>query len=48
MARFGDLIERRTVDGSTVTFTGNFEHTSDADPDLSEEFEGTAVVTCPN
>jgi hypothetical protein len=36
-----------SVDGSTVTFTGTFEHTSNADPDLSEEFEGTATVTCP-
>lgn len=36
-----------SFDGSTVTYTGTFEHTSDSDPDLSEEVEGTAVVTCP-
>ena len=36
-----------SFDGSTVTYTGTFEHTSDTDPDLSEEVEGTAVVTCP-
>ena len=36
-----------SFDGSTVTYTGTFEHTSDSDPDLSEELEGTAVVTCP-
>lgn len=36
-----------SVDGDAVTFTGTFEHTSDVDPDLSEEFEGTATVTCP-
>ncbi len=37
-----------SFDGSTVTFTGTFVHTSDADPDLSEEFDGTATVTCPS
>jgi hypothetical protein len=36
-----------SFDGSTVTYTGTFEHTSDSDPDLSEEVDGTAVVTCP-
>jgi hypothetical protein len=36
-----------SFDGSTVTYTGTFEHTSDTDPDLSEEADGTAVVTCP-
>lgn len=36
-----------SFDGSTVTYTGTFEHTSDTDADLSEEVEGTAVVTCP-
>lgn len=36
-----------SVDGSTVTFTGTFERTSDADPDLIEEVDGTATVTCP-
>ena len=36
-----------SFDGSTVSYTGAFEHTSDSDPDLSEEVEGTAVVTCP-
>jgi len=36
-----------SFDGSTVTYTGTFEHTSDSDPDVSEEVEGTAVVTCP-
>ena len=36
-----------SFDGSTVTYTGTFEHTSESDPDLSEEAEGTAVVTCP-
>ncbi len=35
-----------SFDGSTVTYTGTFEHTSDSDPDLSEHLEGTAVVTC--
>jgi hypothetical protein len=37
-----------SFDGSTVSYTGTFEHTSDSDPDLSEELEGTAVVTCPS
>ena len=37
-----------SVDGSTATYTGTFEHTSDTDPDLMEEIEGTAVVTCPS
>ena len=36
-----------SFDGSTVTYTGTFEHTSDSDPNLNEEVEGTAVVTCP-
>jgi hypothetical protein len=36
-----------SFDGSTVTYTGIFEHTSDSDPDLSEDVEGSAVVTCP-
>jgi hypothetical protein len=36
-----------TVEGTTATYTGTFERTSDSDPDLSEEVEGTAVVTCP-
>lgn len=36
-----------SVDGSTVTFTGTFQHTSDADPDLSEDLVGTATITCP-
>jgi hypothetical protein len=37
-----------SFDGSTVTYTGTFEHTSDSDPDLMDEVEGTAVVTCPS
>ena len=44
----GGTADGLSVDGSTVTFTGTFEHTSDADPDLSEEFGGTATVTCPS
>ena len=36
-----------SVEGSTATYTGTFEHTSDSDPNLSEQVEGTAVVTCP-
>lgn len=36
-----------SFDGSTVTYTGTFEHTSDSDPDLSDQVEGTAVATCP-
>lgn len=36
-----------SFDGTTVTFTGTFVHTSDADANLSEELDGTATVTCP-
>lgn len=43
----GDTAGGLAVDSATATFTGTFEHTSDADPDLVEEFEGTATVTCP-
>lgn len=43
----GDTAGGLSIDGATATFTGTFEHTSDADPDLVEEFEGTATVTCP-
>ncbi|MDW3214990.1 MAG: hypothetical protein R8G01_13385 [Ilumatobacteraceae bacterium] len=43
----GDTAGGLSVDGATATFTGTFEHTSDVDPDLAEEFEGTATVTCP-
>lgn len=43
----GGTADALSFDGSTVTFTGTFEHTSDADADLSEEVEGTAAVTCP-
>lgn len=43
-----DTADGLSVDGSTVTFTGSFEHTSDADPDLTEEFDGSATVTCPS
>jgi hypothetical protein len=43
----GGTADGLSFDGSTVTYTGIFEHTSDSDPDLSEEIEGTAVVTCP-
>jgi hypothetical protein len=39
--------EGLSFDGSTVTYTGTFEHTSDSDPDQSEDAEGTVVVTCP-
>lgn len=48
ISTFGETADGLTVDGSTVTFTGTFERTSDVDPDLSEEFEGTATVTCPS
>ena len=43
----GGTTDGLSFDGATVTFTGTFEHTSDADPDLSEELDGTATVTCP-
>ena len=43
----GDTTGGLSVDGATATFTGTFEHTSDVDPDLVEEFEGFATVTCP-
>ena len=43
----GGTADGLSFDGSTVMYTGTFEHTSDSDPDLSEEAEGTAVVTCP-
>lgn len=43
----GGTADGLSVDGATATFTGTFEHTSDVDPDLVEEFEGTASVTCP-
>ena len=43
----GDTASGLSVDGATATFTGTVEHTSDIDPDLVEEFEGTATVTCP-
>lgn len=43
----GGTADGLSFDGSTVTYTGTFEHTSDADADLSEEVEGTAVGTCP-
>jgi hypothetical protein len=39
--------EGLSFDGNSVTFTGTFVHTSDADPDLSEDLEGTATATCP-
>lgn len=35
-------------DGSTVTYSGDFERTSDADPDVNESVEGTVTVTCPS
>ncbi len=43
----GGTADGLSFDGSTVTYTGTFEHTSDTDADLSEEVEGTAVGTCP-
>jgi hypothetical protein len=44
----GDTADGLSVDGSTATYSGTFEHTSDVDPDLSEEFDGTVTVTCPS
>ena len=43
----GGSADGLSVDGSTVTYTGIFEHTSDTDLERSEEVDGTAVVTCP-
>lgn len=34
------------IDGQKVTYEGSFVHTSDADPDLEEELDGTATATC--
>lgn len=35
------------IDGTTVTYEGSFTHTSDSDPDLEEEIDGTVSVSCP-
>jgi hypothetical protein len=35
------------VDGNTVTFTGTFTQTSESDPTLERDVEGTASATCP-
>ncbi len=43
----GGTADGLSFDGSTVTYTGTFEHTSDTNADTSEELEGTAVGTCP-
>lgn len=44
----GGTADGLSVDGSTVSFSGTFEHTSDVDPDLSEELQGTVTVSCPS
>jgi hypothetical protein len=47
ISTFDGTADGPSFDGATVTFTETFEHTSDADPNLSEELDGTATVTCP-